>query len=188
MPLEGTLAILREQTEEDQPFLVALRNDMDTQAWSKSLPPDTTVSMYMKRFAAREFSFDPDEGRFTLVHKETGELAGTISYSSLERRFAATLGIIVAKKFWGTGIAYDAQEVLLKFLFEELGLRVARLWTHSGNSQAVGLAQKSGFQPSGRMRQAVYKNGGLYDTCVMDLLREEYYARHPELTDRLPPL
>jgi RimJ/RimL family protein N-acetyltransferase len=186
MPLEGTLVTLREERPEDRKFLVDLRNDMDTQAWSKSLPPDYTEHMYQKRFEAREFSYDRDDGRFTIVHQESREQVGTIRYSNLEPRFSATIGIVVAKAFWGTGAALDAQEVLLRFLFVELGLRVVRLWTHSGNPRAVKLAQKSGFRISGRVREAIFKGGELYDNLIIDLLREEYLALHPELTDSLP--
>jgi RimJ/RimL family protein N-acetyltransferase len=107
---------------------------------------------------------------------------------NLERRFSADLGIAIAKKFWGTGAAFDAQEVLLCFLFVELGVRVVRLWTHSGNPRAVQLAQKSGFEVSGRLREAIFKSGKLCDSVIADLLREEYFALHPELTDTLPPL
>jgi len=188
MPLEGKLVILREERREDLGLLRDLRNDMQTQAWSKSLPPDYTEPMYVKRFEAREFSFDPRDARFTVIYKETGERVGHIGYIGLERRFSADLGIAIAQKFWGTGAALDAQEVLLRFLFLELGLRVVRLWTHSGNPRAVQLAQKSGFQVSGRMRQSILKDGQLYDNLVVDLLREEYFALHPELTDTLPPL
>ena len=188
MPLEGKLVILREEQREDLDFLRALRNDLDTQAWSKTLPPDYTEGMYAKRFEEREFSFDPALGKFIIVHKESGERAGTISYSELERRFSATIGLMVAKEFWGTGLALDAQEVLLRFLFVELGLRVVRLFTHSGNPRAVELAQKSGFRVSARLRESVYKGGRLLDSIVADLLREEYFARHTELQDGLPPL
>jgi RimJ/RimL family protein N-acetyltransferase len=188
MPLEGKLVILREERRDDLHMLQDLRNDMETQAWSKSLPPDYTEPMYVKRFEAREFSYDPGEGRFTIVYKETGEPVGHIGYTNLERRFSADLGVAIAKKFWGTGAAFDAQEVLLRFLFVELGLRVVRLWTHSGNPRAMQLAQKSGFEISGRLREAIFKSGEVYDTVIADLLREEYFALHPELTDTLPPL
>jgi RimJ/RimL family protein N-acetyltransferase len=77
---------------------------------------------------------------------------------------------------------------MLKFLFNELGLRVIRLFTHSGNPRAVGLAEKSGFQISARQRQAIFKNSELYDNLVMDLLREEYFSRHPQQVDNLPLL
>lgn len=188
MPLEGILIRLREERQQDMPLLVDLRNDLDTQAWSKTLPPDYTEAMYIKRFNEREFSFERDDGRFIIEIKETGEFAGIIIYSWLNPRWSATLGIMVSKKFWGKNIAQDAQEVILKFVFHELGLRVARLFTHSGNKAAIKLAQKSGFQITVRQREAIFKNGVLYDNIVMDLLREEYYAQHPELTDGLPGL
>jgi len=188
MPLEGRLVILREEQREDLDFLRELRNDLDTQAWSKTLPPDYTDVMLARRFEAREFSYDPLLGRFIIVEKRTGERVGNISYTELERRFSATLGVMVSKKFWGSGLALDAQEVLLRFLFVELGVRVVRLWTHSGNPRAIELGKKSGFQVSGRLRESVYKGGRLLDTIAADLLREEYFARHPELEDGLPPL
>jgi RimJ/RimL family protein N-acetyltransferase len=187
MPLEGELVILREERRQDLGFLRALRNDLETQAWSKTLPPDYTEPTYAKRFEAREFSYDPREARFVIIHKDTGQRAGYISYTELERRFSTTIGLIVAKEFWGTGVALDAQEVLLHFLFQELGLRVVRLWTHSGNPRAVELAKKSGFQVSARMREAIFRAGKRHDNLILDLLREEYFARHPELEDGLPP-
>jgi RimJ/RimL family protein N-acetyltransferase len=188
MPLEGKLVTLREERREDQGLLAELRNDMDTQAWNKSLPPDYTELMHVKRFEAREFSYDRTDARFTIVAKETGERVGHIGYRGLEPRFAVDIGLAISKQFWGTGFAFDAQEVLLQFLFQELGVRVVRLWTHSGNPRAVPLAQKSGFQVSAQMRQTIFKNGELYDNLIADLLREEYFALHPELTDNLPPI
>lgn len=107
-------------------------------------------------------------------------------YSDLEPRFSATLGLSLAKKFWGMGLGLEAQEAVLKFLFEELGLVVVRLYTHSGNPQAVRLAEKSGFQVSVRQRQSIFRSGQMFDNLTLDLLREEYYARHPELADRMP--
>ena len=186
MPLEGEKLILREERPEDMDLLVALRNDLDTQAWSRTLPPDYTERMYMKRFEKREFSFSPEEGRFIIETKDSGEFAGTISYSGLEPRWSASIGIMVPKKFWGIGIAFDATETLLEFLYQELGLRVIRLYTQSGSPRAVKLAEKSGFKVSVRQREAIFKNGELYDNLVMDMLREEYFARHPEMEDNLP--
>jgi len=188
MPLEGELVILREEQLQDMQLLTALRNDLETQAWSKTLPPDYTENMYIKRFQGREFSYDPQEGRFIIISRASGEFAGTISYTGLEPRWSATIGLMVEVKFWGSGFALDAQETLLKFLFNELGLRVIRLYTHSGNPRAIGLAQKSGFKISARQRQAIFKNGQVFDNIVMDLLREEYYSHHPQMVDSLPAL
>ena len=92
---------------------------------------------------------------------------------------------MLSKSAWGKGYAEEANELLVRFLFVELGVQVVHLWTHSGNPRAIGLAEKVGFKVAARMRHAVYKNGRLLDNVVMDQLREEFYARHPELEDEL---
>lgn len=186
MPLEGQTIRLREEREEDLPLLVALRNDLETQAWSHTLPPDYTLHMYRQRYEGREFSYKRSDGRFIIEHKPDDQAAGYMSYTGMESRWEATIGIMLTQDYWGAGVAYEAQELLLNFLFAELGLRVVRLWTHSGNPRAVRLAQRSGFQIAMRQREAIFKNGELYDNLMMDLLRSEYYALHPDLTDRLP--
>jgi len=186
MALEGELVILREERHEDQRLFVELRNDLGTQGWNVALPPTYTVGMYVKRLEAMEFSYERDSARLSVVHKETGELAGYVTYSDVEPRIGATIGIAIAKPFWGSGVAFDAQEVLLRFLFLELGLRVVHLWSHSGNLRALGLAEKAGFRICGRVREGMYKNGRLLDTVVMSVVREEYFALHPEFEDLLP--
>ena len=75
--------------------------------------------------------------------------------------------------------------VLTNESVEELGLKVVRLWTQSGNLRAVGSAQKLGFTIVARHREAIFKGGEYHDNISMDLLREEWYALHPELEDRL---
>ena len=188
MALEGKLVILREERSEDQRLFADLRNDLETQGWNVALPPTYTEGMYVKRLEAMEFSYERDSARLSVVLKETGELAGYITYSDLEERLAATIGIAIAKPFWGTGVASDAQEVLLRFLFVELGLRVVHLWSHSGNARALGMAEKAGFEITGRVREGMYKNGKLLDTIVMSLLRETYFACHTDFEDLLPDL
>ncbi len=186
MALEGKLVRLREERLEDQPHLVALRNDLATQAWSQALPPDYTLPMYRGRFEARKFSFRRTDGRFIIEVKEGNHFAGYIAYTGLRPRWEATIGLIVDKAWWGKGVSDEAQELLLRFLFVELGLRVVRLWTQSGNAHALAAAQRQGFRLSVRQREAVIFHGRTYDNLGCDLLRHEYFALHPELTDKLP--
>lgn len=76
MALDGRLRRLREERADDMLFLLGRRNDVETQAWSRMLPPDYTEPMYQKRFPSREFSFDRHDGRFLIVRAESGERAG----------------------------------------------------------------------------------------------------------------
>ncbi len=188
MALIGERIILREQRRSDIAFLTSLRNDPDTQGWNQALPTDFTEDMLLKRYEKREFSFDPRQALFVIAEKESEALIGSISYTGLQPRWEATVGIQLSKDFWGSGYAFEAQELLLRYLFLDMGLRVVRLWTMSINPRAIKLAERSGFKPGVRLREAAYKWGHRSDNLMMDLLREEYFARHPELTDDLPPL
>lgn len=185
MSLEGSTVTLRELRREDYPMLVRLRNDLDTQGWSRTLPPDYTLGMYEKRFDAREFSYRRESAVFVVEDRATGTPIGVCNYGDVADRFEATIGIAVEREHWGTGRSFEAIEVLLRFLFLELGLRVVRLWTQSGNPRAVGSAEKHGFRTAARFREAIYKDGAYGDNLSMDLLREEWFALHPEHTDRL---
>ena len=186
MPIDGTYVRLREERDSDVALLMKLRNDLDTQGYSKTLPPDHTLPMLKKRFDEREFAFERNEGRFIIELIEDNEPIGSIGYYNLEPRFSVVIGIMIDKDYWSAGLAFDAQEALLEFIFQELGVRVVRLWTTSGNERAIKLAKRSGFIISVRQRGAIYKNGILCDNLTMDLLREEYFNTHPNLEDALP--
>ena len=186
MAIEGTRVRLREERTDDIDFVTSLRNDLDTQAWPQSLPPHYTREMMAKRYEAREFSFEPTEGRFIIEAKETGDRVGFVGYSSLEPRFSASLGVMVAKQYWGSGYAWEANDLLLRFMFHELGLRVIRLWTHSLNPRAIALAEKLGFRETARFRSSIYRNGQLGGSVVMDITRQEFYESRDDLIDTLP--
>ena len=185
MALEGDRVRLREIREDDLGMFVALRNELTTQAWSRTLPPDYTMEMIRRRYWERDFSYRRDSGIFVAEVKETGERAGMVTYSDVVDRMEATWGLSIEKRFWGTGIAHDAGDTLLRFLFEELGLRVVRLYTQTENERAVAAFRKLGFREAVRVPAAVFKAGRYADSLSMDLLREEWYALHPDLDDRL---
>ena len=117
MPLEGKKVRLREVRESDLPLLVALRNDLDTQGWSQTLPTDYTLNMYKKSYEEESFSTKRKRARWVIETLDTQEVAGNITYYSYDPRHDVTIGVAIAKQFWSAGLAYDAMEVLLTFLF-----------------------------------------------------------------------
>lgn len=187
MGLEGATIWLREQRAEDMPLLQSLRNDMRTQGYNKALPPDYTEPMLRGRFEERRFSLDRDDAVFIIERKADGRALGFIAYGNLEPRHNTMVGMGMDQEVWGSGAAREALDLLLGFLFLELGLRVVHMWTISENVRAVKLAEKLGFVISSRKRESCYKGGKLGDTLLMDVLREEYLDPRG-LTDTLPKL
>lgn len=185
MPLEGEITRLREVRETDLEMFARLRNDLATQAWSRTLPPDYTLEMVRRRYWDRDFSYRRDHGIFVVEMIDTGEVVGMVSYSELVDRMEAAWGLAIDQNYWGTGAGLDAGDTLLRFLFEELGLRVVRLYTQTENERAVAAFRKLGFREAVTVPNAIFKAGRHADNLEMDLLREEWYALHSELEDHL---
>lgn len=183
MALESKTIRLREIRDEDIDFVVALRNDLGTQAWSRTLPPDTTRSMYEKRYHDKEFSFDRTDGHFVIALTKTDQPIGYAAYSGLKDRHEVMIGLAVARTHWGKGYATLACDLLLGFLFDEAGVQVVRWWTTSDNEGSVALARKLGFVDGVRLRNGIFRGGQFADNLQLDLLRSEWYERQPDRSD-----
>jgi RimJ/RimL family protein N-acetyltransferase len=176
--LSGSLVNLRPLRDEDFEFLAGLRNDMRTQGWNQRLPPCYTPKMVKERV---EKDYDkPNRGVWGIETKD-GKLVGYINYEETPPRLGATIGVITCVESWGKGHAREAMELILRFLFEERGLQVASLWTLSDRVRMIGLAQKLGFKASARLRESAIVGGKVYDTLVMDMIREEYLSKHSKM-------
>lgn len=181
--LDGPGIRLRELGEGDLQLIADLRNDLDTQAWSRTLPPQYTLEMMRRKYLDRDFSYKPDSAMLIIEEKDSAEAIGFVSYVDLKDRHEATLGVVVAQPWWGSGLAVQAVDLVLAMLFVRMGIRVARLWTESSNVRAVGAARKLGFRPSVRFRSSVFREGAYAEGLMMDVLREEWFAAHPALED-----
>ena len=98
MAIIGEHIILREIRQEDYPYFMQMRNNLETQALSQVLPPDYTLEMITKKFAGKEFSFNRNDGNFAIEEIETGKFVGSIGYSGLSKRFDCTIGIRFLKE------------------------------------------------------------------------------------------
>lgn len=181
--IAGRLCNLRELREGDLQLLADLRNDLVTQAWSRTLPPDYTTEMMRRRYWDREFSYSPDWAIFIVEDRAGDTPAGFVTYQVGADRRTATVGVVVSERWFGTGLAIEAVDLVLWLLFHQMGFAAVRLWTHSGNPRAVGAAEKLGFSVAVRLREAIFKDGRHYDNLVMDQLSEEWYERHPDPPD-----
>ncbi|RDY66644.1 N-acetyltransferase [Halobacillus trueperi] len=78
------------------------------------------------------------------------------------------------REYWGRGYGSDIIQTLLKHLFYTLNLERVQLDTWSGNTHALRLYEKTGFQTEGRLRKNEYVDGAYYDTILMGMLRSEF--------------
>nr|WP_302849211.1 GNAT family protein [Polaribacter sp. SA4-10] len=111
---------------------------------------------------------------------ETDELIGYFGINKIDyrNRKAQWAGINVDKKFSNKGYATQAGKLMLKYVFEEIGLyRFYGYWLES-NSPSVRMAEKLGFISEGVIRGFVFKGNKFRNAILMSILKEEFDLKH----------
>jgi RimJ/RimL family protein N-acetyltransferase len=170
---EGKLVRLRPYREGDLEYFAGLRNDMRTQGWNQRMPPRATPESTRERLEDRQKS---QHSAVLAIETLDGKLVGYITYEEGPMHLRAMLGAITGPEHWGKGYAREAQELIIKFLFEDRGIQVINLWTTSWNEKAMHGAAKLGFKMAARLREATIMDGRRHDAVIMDMVREEYYS------------
>ncbi|ANC76290.1 GCN5 family acetyltransferase [Fictibacillus phosphorivorans] len=110
-----------------------------------------------------------------IVRKETNELIGTIDFVSWHLNHkTAELGYVIAKKYWGQGIATEAGKEILNYGFKNMNLvRIqARCFVENGGSERV--MKKLGMSYEGTLRKSMFAKGKHRDLNVYAILKEEF--------------
>lgn len=85
----------------------------------------------------------------------------------------AELGYALGRAHWGHGLMRPALRALIRFSFEELGLRRLDAEVDPRNVASCKLLQRVGFQQEGLQRQRRVAKGELRDAALFGLLRAE---------------
>jgi RimJ/RimL family protein N-acetyltransferase len=99
----------------------------------------------------------------------------SINNIDLRNRKAEWGGTIIGKKeYWGRGIAKTAALLMLKYLFEELGIHRCYAYCLAEHKVTVRLFKSLTFKQEGVLRDDLYKKGHFHDSLMFSLLRSEY--------------
>lgn len=112
--------------------------------------------------------------------KETNEFIGYLAISEIDHwnRKARWAGINIDKKHANKGIATEAARLMLKHVFEELGMnRFFGFWLES-NKPSIRMAEKLGFVKEGVVRGFVFKRNHYHDALLLSILGNEYNQKY----------
>jgi len=156
-------------------------NDPEVARWLQADPPISLEMEYGWVDGIRR----NDKMTFTILTKE-GKPIGNTGLEEITWKYRrATIGIMIGEKdHWGKGYGSDAVTTLLRYSFEELGMRRVELFTDMENVRARKAYLKCGFQEEGVIRQNRSKNGRVVDDVLMSILSTEWFAKHPQLQSR----
>lgn len=134
-----------------------------------------------------ERAIDPhSEGKVFTILTKKGRPIGNIGFNHLTfRNRHGTIGIMIGEKeLWDKGYGTDAIKTLLRFGFEELGLRRIELYVDSLNERALACYKKCGFVLEGRARKHTYLRGEYHDDLTMAILIEEWQTSSRKRTKK----
>ena len=104
-----------------------------------------------------------------------GECVGSISVAQgadVYRR-SGELGYWLAEPLWGKGVMTWAVREMCREAFAKLDIVRIYAEPYAYNTGSRRVLEKCGFTLEGTLRQSVYKNGRMLDSCIYALLREK---------------
>ena len=112
---------------------------------------------------------------FGIEIKNTGDIIGMISIIRFSQKHRnAEIGYWLGKKYWGTGIAGEALDLLLQYCFVDFKLHRVDAHVMRPNKASARLLEKAGFRLEGTMRQHIRHRGQWMDILWFGILENEY--------------
>jgi len=115
------------------------------------------------------------DGLLLSIFNQAGEHVGNLQFTWINHiNGNAQFGALVGRRFSGQGYAFAACRLALIHAFEVLNLHRVFLTVISGNTAAIRLWEKLGFQREGIERDCHRLDGRYYDGIRYSMLEDEY--------------
>ena len=159
-------------TQENKHELIKICNEVDRSYLSNRLPyPYTEESADWWLGMVSEH--DGKDGVFRAIAAD-GKIVGNISVEQKSDVYCkdAEIGYLLLTDCWSKGIATEAVRQICDEAFSELDIiRITGL-VYAANIASARVLEKNGFAREGLQRNAVYKDGKIYDLCLFGKLKE----------------
>lgn len=162
---------LAKWTRELRPELIRICNGVDRTYLSDRMPypyTEESADWWLEMVSGH----DGRDGVFRAIVAD-GRVVGNISVeqrSDVYRR-DGEIGYLLLTEYWSRGIMTEAVRLMCAEAFSELDIiRITGL-VYAPNLASQRVLEKNGFVREGLQRNAVYKNGRIYDLCLFGKLK-----------------
>lgn len=109
------------------------------------------------------------------LDKYRGRMIGTCGFAALDlQNGGGELGYVLNPAVWGHGIAVEASKEVIRFGFEQLGLKRIEARYMVGNDSSRRVMEKLGMSYEGTYRSKLFVKGEFKDIVIYSILRDEY--------------
>ena len=168
--LRGSTVSLRPMTYDDLPHLVRWGSDPDFRRYQWAQKPGVFAEKNARAWIKR-MSRAGESACWVIEHD--GRPIGFANYRDYHPKGkSAEIGIGIGDpELWGRHLGRDALEVLVRYLFDDLGLHRVGLSVVSFNDRAICMYKAVGFEVEGIERDGVGTEDGFVDDVKMGLVQ-----------------
>ncbi len=129
------------------------------------------IKLLQKKYADGTFN---DWG---VIHKETGKFIGTCGYTSFDFDAAsAEMGYVLAKPFWGQGLAAEAVKCAMIYAIDNFGVKSFHAKHMEGNDASGRVMQKCGMKFEGLYKRSMFIKGEFKNIVVYRCSSEDFLS------------
>lgn len=167
---------LRPMTVDDAEALFPTLSDAELMTWWSSAP-HTSVDETRAYLGLR---LDRGDWRCWAIALGGVDTAiGWVAAGERRQGGVTELGYILAREYWGGGIAREAISAVIDRLFAE-GQRRVFADTDPENAASIALLERLGFRREGLLRGEWETHIGVRDSVILGLLRDEWRSARGE--------
>jgi ribosomal-protein-alanine N-acetyltransferase len=154
--LETARLRLRLFTPEDTAELSRITRDPEVMRYIADGRPltwdetDHNLKTIVRAFCRRGY------GRWAMVHKASGRLLGYCGFTMFDEEVGVELAYMLARPYWGMGLAAEAARACLRYAFDTLKLGSLAALTMPGNARSRRLLDMLGMRLVGARRLRGY--------------------------------
>jgi len=174
--LTGSRVTLRELRVSDAPALFAMLTTAEVSRFIS--PPPTTVEGFERfiMWANRERAAG-NYACFAIVPHGMDTAVGLFQIRQLEPGWGtAEWGFALGSAFWGTGLYSEGADLVLRFIFETIGVHRLEARAAVQNGRGNAALRKLGAVQEGILRRSFLRNGQYMDQALWSILVEDWRA------------
>lgn len=174
--IETKRLLLREVTPDDANDMFAYLSDENV-VKHMGLDPFETLDDAIDEINWYRSIYEEGTGiRWGITLKDSGKVIGSCGFLNRNTKHHRTeIGYELSKSFWGTGIAGETLEAVVKYGFRYLQLERIEALIEPTNFSSQKLVEKKGFKREGLLRHYEYARGKYDDLYMYSLLKEEVH-------------
>jgi ribosomal-protein-alanine N-acetyltransferase len=182
--LETERLILRDFTLDDVEAFAACAADPDARRFYEERDVDEEARELVEMFVAWQREEPRSHYQMAVILKTNGQLIGTCGLRQRQEvdygggsPLEGDIGYNIHLEHRRQGYATEACRAMLRFGFEDMGLR--RVWTFclAENEASWRVMERIGMRREGLLRDNVWLRGRAWDTAMYAILKDEWAAQ-----------